>query len=138
MAERKSRRRFLAEGALALVIVLDQFSRNMFRGSARTFAADPLALAAAGRAIAHGYDKMLDVQKRTFLYLPYTHSENLADQAAAQLHLRAYREGVGLLGLLGRGLWRGLCLCRGLRCGFRPRRLSGRWRGRRGRLAGCR
>jgi len=69
-----------AEGALALVIVLDQFPRNMFRGSPRMFAADALARAVADRAIARGFDKQLELPKRNFFYLPFMHSENLADQ----------------------------------------------------------
>ena len=69
-----------ADSALALVIVLDQFSRNMFRGSPRTFAADARALAIAKGAVERGFDKTLDVQKRTFVYLPYEHSESLEDQ----------------------------------------------------------
>ncbi len=68
------------EGALALVILLDQFPRNMFRGSPRTFDTDPLALAIAGRAIARGFDKQLGAPKRNFFYLPFMHSEALADQ----------------------------------------------------------
>ena len=68
------------EGALALVIVLDQFPRNMFRGSARAFAADPLALAVATRAIGRGFDLQLPVQERSFFYLPFEHSESMADQ----------------------------------------------------------
>jgi uncharacterized protein (DUF924 family) len=69
-----------AEGALALVIVLDQLPRNMFRGDARTYAADPLARAAAERAIARGFDRRYSPPERQFFYLPFTHSENLADQ----------------------------------------------------------
>lgn len=69
-----------AEGALALLIVLDQFPRNMFRGSARAFAADPLARAVADRAIARGFDKQLGLPKQSFFYLPFMHSENLIDQ----------------------------------------------------------
>jgi uncharacterized protein (DUF924 family) len=69
-----------AEGALALVIVLDQFPRNMFRGDARTYAADPLARAVAQRAIARGFDQTYVPPERQFFYLPFTHSENLADQ----------------------------------------------------------
>jgi len=69
-----------AEGALALVILLDQFSRNMFRGSARAFATDPLARAAAERAIARGFDQAFDEAMRAFFYLPFMHSELLADQ----------------------------------------------------------
>jgi uncharacterized protein (DUF924 family) len=69
-----------AEGALALLIVLDQFPRNMFRGSARAFAADPLAREIATRAIARGLDSQVAVAERGFFYLPFEHSETLADQ----------------------------------------------------------
>ena len=69
-----------AEGALALTIVLDQFPRNMFRGSARSFAADPAALATAERALAQGFDRNMALADRQFLYLPFEHSEKLADQ----------------------------------------------------------
>jgi uncharacterized protein (DUF924 family) len=69
-----------ASGALTLVIVLDQFPRNMFRGSAAAFAADPLACAAAGRAIDRGFDRRAAKAERPFFYLPYMHSEALADQ----------------------------------------------------------
>jgi len=68
------------EGALALVIVLDQFPRNMFRNSARAFAADPLARKVASRAIARGFDQRVPLAERMFFYLPFEHSENLADQ----------------------------------------------------------
>jgi uncharacterized protein (DUF924 family) len=68
------------EGALALVIVLDQFPRNMFRGSARVFAADPLARAAASHAIERGFDREVAMPDRGFFYLPFEHSETLADQ----------------------------------------------------------
>ena len=68
------------ESALALVIVLDQFPRNMFRGDGRTFAADPVALAIAERAIAKGFDQKFAVAERAFFYLPFEHSEQLADQ----------------------------------------------------------
>jgi uncharacterized protein (DUF924 family) len=69
-----------AEDTLALMIVLDQFPRNMFRGEARTFAADPLARAAANRALKRGYDQDLPAEDRGFLFLPFMHSEELADQ----------------------------------------------------------
>jgi len=69
-----------AEGALALVILLDQFPRNMFRASPRAFAADELARAVADRVIARGFDKRLELPKRNFFYLPFMHSESLADQ----------------------------------------------------------
>jgi uncharacterized protein (DUF924 family) len=68
------------EGALALVIVLDQFPRNMFRDSARAFAADPLARKVAARAIDRGFDQRFAVPERGFFYLPFEHSEALADQ----------------------------------------------------------
>ena len=68
------------ESALALIIVLDQFPRNMFRGSPRVFAADALALAIARRAVARGFDQKLPLPKRNFFYLPFMHSEDLADQ----------------------------------------------------------
>jgi uncharacterized protein (DUF924 family) len=71
------------EGALALVIVLDQFPRNMFRNDPRTYASDPLAREVARRAIARGRDLNLDPDLRSFLYLPFEHSENAADQTTS-------------------------------------------------------
>jgi uncharacterized protein (DUF924 family) len=68
------------EGTLALLIVLDQFPRNMFRGDPRTFASDPKAREVADRAIARGVDQRLDNVMRQFVYLPFEHSENLTDQ----------------------------------------------------------
>ncbi len=70
-------------GALALIIVLDQFSRNTLRGSARAFAGDGAALATARSLVAGGHDKTLTTAKRQFSYLPFEHSENLADQQAS-------------------------------------------------------
>jgi uncharacterized protein (DUF924 family) len=67
----------------AAVIVLDQFSRNLFRNSARAFAADPLARKLAARAIEQGVDAALPPEQRIFLYLPFEHSEDRADQARA-------------------------------------------------------
>jgi uncharacterized protein (DUF924 family) len=69
-----------ADGALALLIVLDQFPRNMFRADARTFAADGLARAVAMRAIAMGFDRPFPPTERQFFYLPFMHSETPADQ----------------------------------------------------------
>jgi uncharacterized protein (DUF924 family) len=69
------------DGALALVIVLDQFPRNMFRASAR--AADPLARAVAGRALARGFDQLIPASERMFFYLPFEHSEAITDQERA-------------------------------------------------------
>ena len=68
------------DGALALVIVLDQFPRNMFRGDIRTYASDGLALQVAHRAIERGVDARIDPALREFLYLPFNHSEHLSDQ----------------------------------------------------------
>jgi uncharacterized protein (DUF924 family) len=67
-------------GALAYVVVLDQFSRNMFRGSARMFEGDPRAVAAARRALDREFDRELSGDERMFLYMPFMHSEDLADQ----------------------------------------------------------
>jgi uncharacterized protein (DUF924 family) len=71
------------EGALALLIVLDQFPRNMFRNSARAFAADPLARTIAVRALERGFDQRVAMVERYFFYLPFEHSETLADQERA-------------------------------------------------------
>jgi uncharacterized protein (DUF924 family) len=68
------------DGALALVIVLDQFPRNMFRAQARTYAADALARDIARRALARGFDRDVSSADRQFFYLPFMHSEDLADQ----------------------------------------------------------
>jgi uncharacterized protein (DUF924 family) len=67
-------------GALAVVLLLDQFPRNMFRGTRRAYATDPGALMTADRAIERGYDKQVDLTLRRFLYLPFMHSEELRDQ----------------------------------------------------------
>jgi uncharacterized protein (DUF924 family) len=69
------------DGALALAIVLDQFPRNMFRNDPRAYATDPLARAVADRAIARGLDQQADTGERSFFYLPFEHSEQIADQA---------------------------------------------------------
>jgi uncharacterized protein (DUF924 family) len=66
--------------ALAAVILFDQLPRNMYRGSPDQFATDPLALGIASEAIAAGLDRQLSADERTFLYMPYQHSERLADQ----------------------------------------------------------
>lgn len=68
------------EGALALVILLDQFPRNAFRGSPHMYATDAHAREIADRAIAAGYDLMVADQLALFFYLPFGHSEDLADQ----------------------------------------------------------
>ena len=69
-----------AEGALALQILLDQFPRNCFRGSAHSYATDGLARHYARRAVEAGFDLQVEPALRTFLYLPFEHSEAMADQ----------------------------------------------------------
>ena len=66
--------------ALAAVILFDQFPRNMFRGHAEQFATDHLALAIAKGAVDRGFDDRLKSEERGFLYMPFEHSESLADQ----------------------------------------------------------
>ena len=69
-----------AEGALAVIILLDQFPRNSFRGTPRTFATDALALETAKKAIDAGFDMTVDSELRLFFYLPFEHSESLEEQ----------------------------------------------------------
>ncbi len=69
-----------ARGALALVILLDQFPRNLFRGDARSYEADPHARRIAEIAIEHGLDQQLSAVERAFLYLPFEHSEDVDAQ----------------------------------------------------------
>lgn len=69
-----------AEEALAAVILLDQFPRNMFRDTAKGFSTDALALDIAKQAIARGYDAALSPERRAFLLMPFQHSEDLDDQ----------------------------------------------------------
>ncbi|MGR3501470.1 DUF924 family protein [Pseudaestuariivita sp.] len=93
-------------GALAYIILTDQFPRNMFRGQGRAFASDKWARAAAKNAIHHKWDLRIDSPARQFFYLPLMHSENLQDQdhcvrlccermppeTTTLLHARAHRE----------------------------------------------
>ncbi len=72
--------RVQAESCLALVILLDQLPRNMFRGDARSFASDRLALATAKLAVLHGGDRKVGLPERQFFYLPLMHSEVQTDQ----------------------------------------------------------
>jgi len=67
-------------GALAQVVVLDQFTRNRFRGGARAFAGDARALSAALDIVARGWDRSMTGVQRQFVYLPFEHSEDLAMQ----------------------------------------------------------
>ena len=78
------------DGALALLLVCDQFPRNLFRGDARAFALDARALAISRRLVSEGRDARLRPVERAFVYLPFEHSESLADQ----------RESVRLFGAL--------------------------------------
>jgi len=99
-----------AEGSLALMILLDQFTRNCFRGTGHMYATDPLARHFAEKAIAAGQDLALDEELRVFLYLPYEHSEHLADQlksvdlttAKAQSYLKYAVEHLEIIQRFGR------------------------------------
>ena len=95
---RASRREFEhwmdeAEGALALVLLLDQIPRNVFRRSGHAFASDGLARHYATRALTLGFDAQVEQPLRSFFYLPFQHSEAVADQERA----------VALLAALGQG-----------------------------------
>ncbi len=93
-------------GALAYIILMDQFSRNMYRDQGKAFASDRLALAAAKTAISKKWDLRIDAPARMFFYMPLMHSENLCDQDRCVrlikervpnsdsnlLHARAHRE----------------------------------------------
>lgn len=68
------------EGSLALVILLDQFPRNMYRGTSQAFASDPMALSVSRDALDKKYDQNLLPTQRVFLYLPFEHSEKIEDQ----------------------------------------------------------
>ncbi|HEY8564778.1 MAG TPA: DUF924 family protein [Beijerinckiaceae bacterium] len=68
------------EGALAVVLLLDQFPRNMFRGTRRAFATDPAALDTADRAVTKGFDAAIDPPLRRFFYMPFMHAEDLGAQ----------------------------------------------------------
>jgi uncharacterized protein (DUF924 family) len=72
-----------APGALALLVLLDQFPRNAFRGTAQMFNSDARAREIARTALAAGFDMQVDADLRNFFYLPFMHSENLADQDRA-------------------------------------------------------
>lgn len=82
------------ESALALVILLDQLPRNMFRGQAVAFSTDRRAIAVARQAILQGFDTKIELSTRSFFYLPFMHSEVLADQdRSVRLNLLAYGRG---------------------------------------------
>jgi uncharacterized protein (DUF924 family) len=75
-------------GTLALLILLDQFPRNAFRGTPRVYASDAQAYEIASRAVAAGYDQQVCRELRAFFYLPFCHSEDLADQERAVALMR--------------------------------------------------
>jgi uncharacterized protein (DUF924 family) len=70
-----------SQSLLALIIVLDQFPRNMFRGSARAFASDAQAVTLTKQGIEKGFDRSFSAAERDFFYMPLMHSESLSDQA---------------------------------------------------------
>ncbi len=79
--------RATAAGRLAEIIVLDQFSRQIYRGHAKAFASDPMALALAQEAVAGGHDQQVPHERRMFFYLPYMHSESLkVHEESLRLH----------------------------------------------------
>jgi uncharacterized protein (DUF924 family) len=78
-----------AQGALALLILLDQFPRNAFRDTARMFESDAKARDIARLALRSGFDAQVDAELRNFFYLPFMHSEQLADQDLAVQLTRA-------------------------------------------------
>lgn len=80
------------QGSLALVIMLDQFPLNMFRGTARSYSSEAQSRDIARAAIERGFDKKLAPEQRSFMYMPFMHSENLADQ----LYAIELFEGAGL------------------------------------------
>jgi uncharacterized protein (DUF924 family) len=84
------------DGALALLLLLDQFPRNMFRNSARAFATDPQALAIAKRALGRSLDARVAPELRTFFYLPFMHSEDPVDQERCVALYRAAGDANGL------------------------------------------
>lgn len=69
-----------AEPAMALILLLDQFTRNIFRGEARAFSGDERARRVLKHGLEHGFDQSLSYMQRSFFYMPLEHSENLADQ----------------------------------------------------------
>jgi uncharacterized protein (DUF924 family) len=82
-------------GALALIILLDQLSRNVFRGSAESYAADPHAREIARATIDAGFDKLLTPVERMFVYLPFEHAETIADQNYSVRLYASLRDALG-------------------------------------------
>ena len=84
-----------AQGALALLILLDQFPRNLYRGSAHAFATDPKARAIARAAVEAGFNHQVEPPLRPFFYLPFEHSEDPEDQALSCRLCAAHRDETG-------------------------------------------
>lgn len=82
----------LPESCLALILLLDQVPRNLFRGSPQAFATDPQALAATKFAVSHQLDRELLPVQRWFMYLPFEHSENLEDQHQSVALFQQFRD----------------------------------------------
>ena len=82
-----------ARSAFALILILDQFSRNLFRDTPQAFSCDDLALAAARDAIARGFDKQFGDRERAFFYMPFMHAEDLAAQEECVALCRDHMEG---------------------------------------------
>ncbi len=100
-----------AKGRLAEIICLDQFTRNIHRGTAAAFAGDPIALTLAQEAILGGHDADLSLAERSFLYMPLMHSESLAihewaaklfDQAGMEQNLESLKEHTEVIAKFGR------------------------------------
>jgi uncharacterized protein (DUF924 family) len=100
LAAREAEVARLPRPLLAAVIVLDQFSRNLFRGSPRAFAADPAARRLSRAAIRQGFDLAMKQEERLFLYMPFEHSESREDQALS----------IELFARLGNEQWTGFAL----------------------------
>ncbi len=109
------------EGRLAEIIVLDQFSRNIFRDTPEAFASDPLALALAQEAVASGADSAMSATEQSFLYMPYMHSEsaviheiamNLYDQEGLEENLEFERRHKAIIDRFGRYPHRNIILGR--------------------------
>ncbi len=90
-----------AQSCLALIILLDQFTRNMFRGDPKTYATDDKAREAARHAVEHAYDRELPPYGRLFVYLPFEHSEDLEDQRFSVELFRGLATEMGSEDLLG-------------------------------------
>lgn len=83
------------EGTLALLLLLDQFPRNLFRGSAHSYATDPLARTIAHHALAKGFDIKVEPILRPFIYLPFEHSEDMEDQRQSVSLFEKHRDETG-------------------------------------------